>query len=48
MVDRAVLVFALVQVGAVENTSHHQAKVSSKGVNGHGATSILGLKVEII
>lgn len=36
--------FALVQVGSVQDSSHHQAKVGSKCVNGHGATSISGLE----
>lgn len=44
VVHRAVPVFALVQVGPVQDSGHHEAKVGSKCVDGHGASSIPGLK----
>lgn len=44
MVHRAVPVFALIQVGPVQDSGHHEAKVGSKRVDGHGASSISGLK----
>lgn len=44
MVHRAVPVFALVQVGPIQNSGHHKAKVGAKGVDGHGTSSIPGLK----
>lgn len=44
MVHGALLVLTLLQIGSVQDTCHHEAKVSSKGVNGHGATSILNLQ----
>lgn len=47
MVHRAVPVFAFVQVGPVQDSGHHQAKVGSKGVDGHGASSVLGLKQKV-
>lgn len=44
MVNRAVPVFAPIQVGPVQDSGHHEAKVGSEGVDGHGASSIPGLK----
>lgn len=44
VVHGAVPVFALVQVWSVQDSGHHQAKVGSKGVDGHGAAGILCLK----
>lgn len=44
MVDRAVFVFALIQVGPVQDSGHREAEVGSKRVDGHGASGILGLK----
>lgn len=44
VVHRAVPLFALVQVGSVQDSSHHEAKVCSKGVNGHGASGIFSLE----
>lgn len=46
MVDRAVFVLALVQVWSVKHTSHNQAKISTKGVDGHRTAGILSLKRE--
>lgn len=36
--------FAPIQVGPVQDSGHHEAKVGSKRVDGHGASSIPGLK----
>lgn len=44
MVDGAVLVLALIQVGPVQDPSHHQAEVGSKCVDGHGTSSVSGLE----
>lgn len=44
MVNRAVPVFAPIQVGPVQDSGHHEAKVGSKRVDGHGASSVSGLK----
>lgn len=44
VVHGAVLVFALVQVGSVQDSGHHEAEIGSKRVDGHGASSIPGLK----
>lgn len=44
MVNRAVPVFAPIQVGPVKDSGHHEAKVGSKRMDGHGASSISGLK----
>lgn len=47
MVHWAVLVFALVQVGSVQDSGHHEAKVGSEGVDGHGASGILSLNQKV-
>lgn len=47
MVHRAVPVFAFVQVGSVQDSGHHEAKVGSKGVDGHGSSSVPGLKQKV-
>lgn len=44
MVHRALFVLTLLQVGSVQDACHCEAKVGSKGVNGHGATCILNLQ----
>lgn len=44
VVHGAVLVFALVQIGSVQDSGHHEAEIGSKRVDGHGASSIPGLK----
>lgn len=47
MVHRAVPVFAFVKVGSVQDSGHHEAKVGSKGVDGHGPSSVPGLKQKV-
>lgn len=47
MVHRAVPVFALVQVGSVQDPGHHEAKVGSKGVDGHGSSGVPGLNQKV-
>lgn len=47
MVHRAVPVLAFVQVGSVQDSGHHEAKVCSKGVDGHGASSVPGLNQKV-
>lgn len=44
VVHGALLVLTLLQVGSVQDPCHREAKVGSKGVNGHGATCILHLQ----
>lgn len=39
--------FALVQVGSVQDPGHHEAKVGSEGVDGHGSSSVPGLEQEV-
>lgn len=44
MVHRAVPVFALIQVGSVQDSGHHEAEVGSKCVDGHGASRVSSLQ----
>lgn len=44
MVHRAIPVFTLFQVGPVQDSGHHEAKVGAKSVDGHGASSVPSLK----
>lgn len=39
--------FALVQVGSVQDSGHHEAKVGSEGVDGHGASGVLSLNQKV-
>lgn len=43
VVDRAVILMAVPQTRAVQHAGHSQAKVSTKGMDGHRCTNIRGL-----